>query len=225
MRAASDGRWLRLPIRCGRVLAITRAHAWQQRVPSPNDFDAMARTLLTRRRVLRLKATAASHGGAWRLCVSRGAVRLNVTRYRRGAQLATRAELRIAVIADIHAGEPWMPAARVAPLSPNQCAEPGPDPPARRFHAAPSLPAAGSRQRNGPRPRRAQARRSASTPCSAITTGGMTWKAQWLGRGPTVGVARSRRVGIPVYENDARRLTKDGQSFWLAGLGDQWALH
>jgi uncharacterized protein len=30
-------------------------------------------------------------------------------------------------------------------------------------------------------------------------------------------------VGIPVYENDVKRLTKDGQSFWVAGLGDQWA--
>jgi len=31
------------------------------------------------------------------------------------------------------------------------------------------------------------------------------------------------RVGIPVYENDAVRLTKDRKSFWLAGLGDQLA--
>lgn len=31
------------------------------------------------------------------------------------------------------------------------------------------------------------------------------------------------RVGIPVYENDAVRLSKDGRSFWLAGLGDQLA--
>ncbi len=31
------------------------------------------------------------------------------------------------------------------------------------------------------------------------------------------------RVGIPVYENDATRLVKDGRRFWLAGLGDQLA--
>ena len=31
------------------------------------------------------------------------------------------------------------------------------------------------------------------------------------------------RVGIPVYENDVVRLTKDGRPFWLAGLGDQMA--
>jgi uncharacterized protein len=30
-------------------------------------------------------------------------------------------------------------------------------------------------------------------------------------------------VGIPVYENSAIRLTKSGQQFWLAGLGDQEA--
>ena len=41
------------------------------------------------------------------------------------------------------------------------------------------------------------------------------------------GVTRARRaledVGIPVYENDVRRLTKGGRPFWLAGLGDQLA--
>jgi predicted MPP superfamily phosphohydrolase len=30
-------------------------------------------------------------------------------------------------------------------------------------------------------------------------------------------------AGIPVYENDAKKLSKNGQSFWLAGLGDQLA--
>ena len=30
-------------------------------------------------------------------------------------------------------------------------------------------------------------------------------------------------AGIPVYENDARKLSKNGHAFWLAGLGDQLA--
>jgi uncharacterized protein len=30
-------------------------------------------------------------------------------------------------------------------------------------------------------------------------------------------------AGIPVYENDAKKLVKNGHSFWLAGLGDQLA--
>ena len=28
---------------------------------------------------------------------------------------------------------------------------------------------------------------------------------------------------MPVYENDAVRLVKNGRPFWIAGLGDQWA--
>ena len=50
------------------------------------------------------------------------------------------------------------------------------------------------------------------------------YTAQAMGRGPVVGRKALERNGIPVYENDAVRLTKDGQPFWLAGLGDQLAL-
>ena len=41
------------------------------------------------------------------------------------------------------------------------------------------------------------------------------------------GLTNARRAleaaGIPVYENDAKRFAKNGQPFWLAGLGDQLA--
>ena len=43
------------------------------------------------------------------------------------------------------------------------------------------------------------------------------------GRGLTVARRALEGVGIPVYENDATRLTKAGRPFWLAGLGDQLA--
>jgi uncharacterized protein len=43
------------------------------------------------------------------------------------------------------------------------------------------------------------------------------------GQGPTKSRLALEAVGIPVYENDAVRLTKDGRPFWLAGLGDQLA--
>jgi predicted MPP superfamily phosphohydrolase len=43
------------------------------------------------------------------------------------------------------------------------------------------------------------------------------------GQGPTVARRALEAAGIPVYENDAQRLTKDGRAFWLAGLGDQLA--
>jgi uncharacterized protein len=47
--------------------------------------------------------------------------------------------------------------------------------------------------------------------------------AQQARSGPTFSRKALERVGIPVYENDAVRLKKDGASFWLAGLGDQLA--
>lgn len=41
--------------------------------------------------------------------------------------------------------------------------------------------------------------------------------------GPTRAGRALDAVGIPVYENKAVRLVKDGLPFWIAGLGDQWA--
>lgn len=45
-----------------------------------------------------------------------------------------------------------------------------------------------------------------------------------LGKKPTAVQRALETVGIPVYENRAVRLVKDGQPFWIAGLGDQIAL-
>lgn len=46
---------------------------------------------------------------------------------------------------------------------------------------------------------------------------------QRAGRGLTVAHRALEAAGIPVYENDAVRLTRNGRPFWLAGLGDQLA--
>jgi predicted MPP superfamily phosphohydrolase len=43
------------------------------------------------------------------------------------------------------------------------------------------------------------------------------------GEGTTVARRALEAAGIPVYENDVQRLNKAGQPFWLAGLGDQLA--
>src|SRR6185436_2359154 len=43
------------------------------------------------------------------------------------------------------------------------------------------------------------------------------------GTGAPVSRRALEAVGIPVYHNDAVRLRKAGQGFWLAGLGDQLA--
>ncbi len=48
--------------------------------------------------------------------------------------------------------------------------------------------------------------------------------AQRKASGPTIARLALEAVGVPVYENDAVRLQKDGRPFWLAGLGDQIAL-
>lgn len=49
-------------------------------------------------------------------------------------------------------------------------------------------------------------------------------EAQRNGHGPVEGRKALERFGLPVYENDAVRLSKGGQPFWLAGLGDQIAI-
>ena len=43
------------------------------------------------------------------------------------------------------------------------------------------------------------------------------------GEGTTAARRALEAAGIPVYENDAQRLSKAGRPFWLAGLGDQLA--
>ena len=48
-------------------------------------------------------------------------------------------------------------------------------------------------------------------------------EVQRAGKGKTVARRALEASGIPVYENDVRRLSKDGRPFWLAGLGDQLA--
>jgi uncharacterized protein len=43
------------------------------------------------------------------------------------------------------------------------------------------------------------------------------------GKGITVARRALEAAGIPVYENDVKRLSREGRPFWLAGLGDQLA--
>lgn len=49
--------------------------------------------------------------------------------------------------------------------------------------------------------------------------------AQRARQGPIVAGKAMASHGITVYENDAVRLAKGGQPFWLAGLGDQLAMY
>jgi predicted MPP superfamily phosphohydrolase len=49
-------------------------------------------------------------------------------------------------------------------------------------------------------------------------------EAQAAGKGPVINRRELERIGVPVYENDVVRLSKDGHPFWLAGLADQLAI-
>jgi uncharacterized protein len=133
-------------------------------------------------------------------------------------------QLTIAVLTDVHACEPWMSPSRISSIvqTTNQLGAdlivllgdyaPGP----RLFtdHVDPNQWSA------------ALAGLRAPLGVHAVLGNHDWWidaTAQRNGAGPTRARLALEKAGIPVYENDAVRLTKDGSSFWLAGLGDQLA--
>ncbi|MCB1505866.1 MAG: metallophosphoesterase [Hyphomicrobiaceae bacterium] len=134
--------------------------------------------------------------------------------------------LRIAVIADLHVCPRWMPLDRVArivartnALAPDIVLLPGDFAPSRRMtkFAGREEPDAWARL---------LAKLEAPLGCHAVLGNHDWWddiQVQMRRHGPTPSGEALKRAGIPVYENEAVRLEKDGQPFWLAGLGDQWA--
>lgn len=154
------------------------------------------------------------------------AFRLRVQRYApRPHRWPDDLPLRIAAIADIHVGEPYMPLSRVErivaaanALAPDLIVLLGDYVAGHRFTTrsigmadlAPKL-----------------AGLTAPIGVHAILGNHDWWDdraAQRAGRGPIVAARALRDAGIPVLENEAVRLTKDGRPFWLLGLGDQLAL-
>lgn len=133
--------------------------------------------------------------------------------------------LRIAILADIHACEPWMSADRVAAiaertnaLNPDLVLLLGDYAAAHKFVTKHVV---------------AEAWAEALAVCRAplgvhAVLGNHDWwddkDAQRDGKGPVRGRRALEKVGVPVYENDVLRLVKDGRPFWIAGLGDQLAL-
>ena len=133
--------------------------------------------------------------------------------------------LRIAAIADIHVGEPYMALSRVDAivaatnaLAPDLIVLLGDYVAGHRFNTrligmadlAPRL-----------------AGLTAPLGTYAILGNHDWWDdlaAQRRRRGPIVAAHALREAGIPVLENEAVRLTKNGRPFWLLGLGDQLAL-
>jgi hypothetical protein len=134
--------------------------------------------------------------------------------------------LRIAVLADIHAGMPSMPLDRVRHIVEATNA------------LDPDLVVLLGDYSNTDRFLRIRADWSEVIPALAglkaplgryAILGNHEWwddsRAQKARHGPTIAHGIFAKTDIPLLENDAVRLVKDGRPFWLLGLGDQLAFH
>jgi predicted MPP superfamily phosphohydrolase len=133
--------------------------------------------------------------------------------------------LTIAVIADVHAAPPVMPLARIRSIVAEVNAL-GPD-----VVVLLGDYIGGYRFATGEVPdaewSAALGELSAPLGVHAILGNHDWWDdraAQARKGGPVAAGEALRARGIPVYENRAVRIEKDGRAFWLAGLADQWAL-
>lgn len=133
--------------------------------------------------------------------------------------------LRIAAVADIHIGEPYMPLSRIDEivaatnaLAPDLIVLLGDYVAGHRFTTRPIGMAELAPKLAG---------LQAPLGVYAILGNHDWWDdlaAQRAGRGPIIAARALRDASIPVLENHALRLTKNGRPFWLLGLGDQLAL-
>ncbi len=152
-------------------------------------------------------------------------VRLQVTRYSvTPSRWPAGLRLRLAVVADLHACEPWVGVARIRQIVDRTNGQ-----------NADVVLLLGDyvgahRWVTGLVPYEVWARelRRLEAPLGVhAVLGNHDWweddDAMREGRGPVLGRRALERAGISVYENDVVRLDKGGRSFWLAGLGDQWA--
>jgi len=153
----------------------------------------------------------------WRLRVQRYAI--SPRGWPRGLRL------RATVIADLHAADPVMPLSRVRQIVSRANALEA------DVHLLLGDYAAGHRfvTRKIAPMEWAEALAGLKAPLGThAVLGNHDWwddeDAQGAGKGPVEGRRALERYGVPVYENDVVRLTKNGQPFWLAGLGDQIAL-
>jgi predicted MPP superfamily phosphohydrolase len=132
--------------------------------------------------------------------------------------------LTVAVVADIHVGEPYMPASRVEEivattnaLGADVIVLLGDYVAGHRFM---------TRQIGMAEIAPVLARLEAPLGVFAILGNHDWWDdltAQRQRKGPIIAARALRDAGIPVLENEVVRLAKGGQPFWIAGLGDQLA--
>lgn len=184
--------------------------------------------MVTRRQVLRALVTLpVATAGAGGYAVAEP-FRLAVTRYRlKPRNWPAGMHLKIAALADIHACEPWMSAARVRDivdytnsLAPDVTLLLGDYVVGTRIgrYSRPVPVADWSAALGGLR---------APLGVHAILGNHDWWddaEAQRRGAGPTQSGRALQQAGINLHENTALRVSHDGQPLWIAGLGDQWAL-
>jgi uncharacterized protein len=152
-------------------------------------------------------------------------LQLRVTRYQLSPpQWPPEIKLKIAVIADIHACDPWMSLERIESivehtntLGADMIVLLG-DYVAGHRHVTRFIPAHEWA--------RVLAALKAPLGVHAILGNHDYWDdraVQREGEGTIIARVALEAAGIPVYENDVQRLSKGGRPFWLAGLGDQLA--
>ena len=135
-------------------------------------------------------------------------------------------KLKLAVLADLHACEPWMSVDRIRSIV------------AQTNSLDPDCVlllgdfVAGGRMNRFSEPVAhkdwANALGGLKAPCGVhAVLGNHDWwdeiEVQMRGVGPTKAGLALQEAGIRLHENTCVRLSKDGMGFWLAGLGDQWA--
>jgi predicted MPP superfamily phosphohydrolase len=157
--------------------------------------------------------------------VSEPVLELGVTRYNVSPpQWPSDFQLRIAAVADIHACDPWMSLDHIEAIVDRTNALGADiivllgDYVAGHRHVTRFIPAS----------EWAPVLSGLKAPLGVhAILGNHDWwddkTVQQNGQGVTAARRGLEAAGIPVYENDARRLIKDGRPFWLAGLGDQLA--
>ncbi|WP_024519080.1 metallophosphoesterase [Bradyrhizobium sp. Tv2a-2] len=182
--------------------------------------------MLSRRRFLQFLAGIGAFGASTTAYgFGEPLFRLDVTRYQLSpSRWPKDFPLKIAVVADLHACDPWMSVdhideivKRTNALGADLIVMLG-DYVAGHRHITRKIPAEEWAQ--------VLAGLRAPLGVHAILGNHDYWDdfiVQHSGQGPTAARRALEDVGIPVYENDAVRLNIGGRPFWLAGLGDQLA--
>lgn len=133
--------------------------------------------------------------------------------------------LKIVALADLHACEPWMTADRIGRI----CEAANALQPDIVLLLGDYISSMDLRTASVPESVWANELSALSAPLGVhAIQGNHDWwgdeAVQISGSGKTMAAQALEKVGISVFENEAIRLQKDQQPFWLAGLSSQWAL-